>query len=636
MKSHRMYRRAIAIGSLVLAAATSPASAQDAPLMRAEVTALVTTDRDFLDSGEASPDGRWIVYAQAPSTNTSHLWVRAAGGGSPIQLTSGPYFDKDPMFGPDGDRIYFTSNRASRNGPENSHFMTMPFDPATGRAGPPRQVSLDARDARVRILRPLSPDGRWLVYVCCGDGAIRLVPSAGGESRVVARPNGRTIHIVWSADAQSVLVTYVDTIAQVRHRMRAFVDGRTAETIGSVPVGNGFGGLPLPDGRFAFPPLNPSVRGPAVVYGVINDSSRALPVARFELPGDFSLTGISADGRTLIGNTSNDAATIIVRPIAGGAPQRISTGDVYDWVAGWSEGEPVYYADRPRDGVAPYVATPSVRRALQSTGDATPAVHTTTGGWATYTLPGENGVRTLHAIEIASGRTVTLSTAYVAPISGAGGWYGVDGRDFVFVERRGDGRAVIAMRPGGERRVIREFAGNADIELVAASHVLWTERAAGGRTLLIADGPAGAPKRLYTVPDVMNDIAISYDGTRLAVGTADAIHVLRLNPDLSIAGEPQIVPVPFEYWYETQWLADNSGFTTLAQIRGEQEPDVVLIRLADPSRPINLTRDDPNAVWGYSLSPDGTRIAYPSEIRRGSTLWRVDIGPILDAVRRRP
>ncbi len=54
-----------------------------------------------------------------------------------------------------------------------------------------------------------------------------------------------------------------------------------------------------------------------------------------------------------------------------------------------------------------------------------------------------------------------------------------------------------------------------------------------------------------------------------------------------------------------------------------------LVSLHEGEPPIALTRDDPSAKWGYSLSPDGRYIAYPPEVERGSSIWLVDLGDAL-------
>jgi hypothetical protein len=54
-----------------------------------------------------SPDDRWLVF-----TILGHLFRMPIAGGVAEQLTFGPYYDSDPVFSPDGQRIAFVSDRA--------------------------------------------------------------------------------------------------------------------------------------------------------------------------------------------------------------------------------------------------------------------------------------------------------------------------------------------------------------------------------------------------------------------------------------------------------------------------------------------------------------------------------------------
>jgi Tol biopolymer transport system component len=70
-----------------------------------------------IDEPSLSPDGRWIVFSRRQGSDTSNLWVVPAGGGVPIQLTSGRHSDGDPRwFQPGSDRRGGHAIRRSRLG----------------------------------------------------------------------------------------------------------------------------------------------------------------------------------------------------------------------------------------------------------------------------------------------------------------------------------------------------------------------------------------------------------------------------------------------------------------------------------------------------------------------------------------
>jgi Tol biopolymer transport system component len=75
-----------------------------------------------------------------------------------------------------------------------------------------------------------------------------------------------------------------------------------------------------------------------------------------------------------------------------------------------------------------------------------------------------------------------------------------------------------------------------------------------------------------------------------------------------------------------KWLPDSRAVTIFGMEQGNTT-DIWLVSLREGDPPVNLTRDDPSTIWSYSLSPDGRYIAYPAEIQRGSSLWRIDLRP---------
>jgi dipeptidyl aminopeptidase/acylaminoacyl peptidase len=64
----------------------------------------------FSGNDHWSPDGTRLAYL-SNRTGYNHVWVVAAGGGEPKELTTGAFVDYDPSWAPTGDRIAFVSSR---------------------------------------------------------------------------------------------------------------------------------------------------------------------------------------------------------------------------------------------------------------------------------------------------------------------------------------------------------------------------------------------------------------------------------------------------------------------------------------------------------------------------------------------
>ncbi len=92
----------------------SPVTAQQ-PMTPDDVLSL----RQVSDA-QLSPDGRWIAYVvsvadlEQNAANTD-IWLVAAAGGEPIQLTRSPKSDAQPRWSPDGKWIGFVSARDGRS-----------------------------------------------------------------------------------------------------------------------------------------------------------------------------------------------------------------------------------------------------------------------------------------------------------------------------------------------------------------------------------------------------------------------------------------------------------------------------------------------------------------------------------------
>ena len=114
-------------------------SGSDGPTREAEILALPvaaaqaeTASRKIASSPGASlwqthfsPDGRWIVFEAAtmlPMKAESTLYVAHAAGGTWSRLVDGGHWDDKPRWSPDGNMIYFVSDRSGSVSVWGIHF----------------------------------------------------------------------------------------------------------------------------------------------------------------------------------------------------------------------------------------------------------------------------------------------------------------------------------------------------------------------------------------------------------------------------------------------------------------------------------------------------------------------------------
>lgn len=177
-----------AIAAITLCAL--PLKAQNPPARPADpgVKTLLIIDSARVTDANVAPDTKWIVFSRLDGEGgTSSVWMAAMANPRPFRLTSDGYRDRWPTVSPTGDRVFFLSNRSTRDARGAAMYvMSIPIDKATGRPnGRVRQVTTDS----VSFLSPsaISPDGAWLTYSVAGPPpALRLVPTTGGNARTLA------------------------------------------------------------------------------------------------------------------------------------------------------------------------------------------------------------------------------------------------------------------------------------------------------------------------------------------------------------------------------------------------------------------------------------------------------------------
>ena len=133
-----------------------------------------------------SPDGRRILFNSFRSGERQEIWLAAADGSNPEQLTRGPGREQAAAsWSPDSRRIAFESQG------EDGHWHIWTID---AEGGTPRRLTLDLGDENAPLW---SGDGRWVYFLSERDGrnAIWRIPASGGaEERVTERGTGPKLY----------------------------------------------------------------------------------------------------------------------------------------------------------------------------------------------------------------------------------------------------------------------------------------------------------------------------------------------------------------------------------------------------------------------------------------------------------
>jgi Tol biopolymer transport system component/imidazolonepropionase-like amidohydrolase len=177
------------------------------------LTLVIDTTEVTSPSIAVSPDGRSLVIGAL-----GHLHLLAASGGGTTQLTSGPSYNSDPAYSPDGGRIAFVSNR---DGSGSNIFL---LELAT------RRVTQLTRE--IEATRPAwSPDGRTIAYarnILREDHTLEAMPGFADtgwrELRTVAAGGGESTSVLPPRSIESVFY---------------LPDGRLAWTVRELAPGGG-------------------------------------------------------------------------------------------------------------------------------------------------------------------------------------------------------------------------------------------------------------------------------------------------------------------------------------------------------------------------------------------------------------
>jgi Tol biopolymer transport system component len=591
-----------------------------------------------------SPDGQWVLFV-TQAAEAASLWVAPTAGGDPVRLTSGRYLDGYPAWLPSGDRIAFISNRPSAPGTLSNYVMVLPFDPRTGQAaGPPRQVTLEA------MLRyAVSPDGQWIAYSTIS--TLMVIPSTGGTARMLLEAQvGNITSVRWSPDAAFVYFGQRRTGTMVRQILRVPVAGGSAQEVGTVPYSASTFAI-SPGAEFVLTRVGEQGPPPAPLFEVATVEGR--PIARFTLPRGMSATTFTPDGRGLMAVQADMVAPIRIVPVAGGPARQLTEARSYDWPLGWSQDGSRLYVQTEANGHNAVLEIPVNGGPARQV--PIPSIAREAGIWPdgqylhySVTDSSQSGdLRNLVIRRLSDGQTRVVTRALHSAIqprqplaSGPGGW-DWNGDELLYFERRGDQIELRSTPPEGPARLLRSFPASLAVRSsfgVHGSRIAYTEKRGDSTAVLVADGQGGRPRLLATIAGQGNGPPTwSHDGRWLALDCYSpgyGVVLIGVGTNATVTTAPRVLEAGPQAGWQIQWLPDDRAFTVFGMTGEAMQTQVFLVSLREGERPVALTRDDPSMRWGYSLSPDGRYVAYPAEIPRGSSIWRLDLGDVLAEGRR--
>ena len=156
-------------GTHILVDRTSPdfkrrtISAIDVTTNAARVIHEDVKDKFWSATGDAqagsqlSPDGKWILFL-SDRDGWDQLYVVAAAGGTPVQVTKGQFETWRPTWSPDSTRIAFDQNEAADHGRRHIGVATLNGDPSKA------TVRLVTSGRGADVSPSWSPDGSKILY----------------------------------------------------------------------------------------------------------------------------------------------------------------------------------------------------------------------------------------------------------------------------------------------------------------------------------------------------------------------------------------------------------------------------------------------------------------------------------------
>jgi Tol biopolymer transport system component len=617
-------------------AAARAAKAKTLPLIATRTLEFTTNEASWI-SLDVSPDGGTIVFELL-----GDLYTMPIAGGTATRITSGPAYDMQPRYSPDGRQLVFISDR---NGSENVWVANTDGSEA-------RALTTTERDS---YMSPIwTPDGTYVIAVKGSqlwlyhrDGGSGLQMTGRRREGAPATPGASAAPaILGPAFGGDPRILWVNVRGNVEDGLAATLPG-TGPQARTAPVREPWQDEPDPDHG-----VRSSARqvGPLQIAQLDRESGR-LRIRTHELEGAFRPV-VSPDGKWLVYATRFDSREALkLHEIATGAEHWL----VMDVQRDDSEGG----GARDRDLYPGSAFTPDSRSLITTwggrihrvtipTGEVTEipftaAVRQQIGPLSKFEYPIDDSVLTVAQIRGArpspdGTRLVfaAIDRLWIANLPAGRG--GPAGSDSVFPTVRDARRLTSATN------VEHAPIWSPDGRWVA--WVTWSDSTGGDIWRIRTDG-RGQPERLTPTSAFFDKIAYTRDGSRIMAVRGSKMHRMRTLEDFgnhSPAAELEYVWLPATGGEPVRIAWVGRGATEEGRNAPHIGPDpdrlyiwadndgLISMRFdgTDPKTIVKVTAPAPGGPGSASapdevvLSPDGTRAL----VRADRNVFMITVPPV--------
>ncbi|KAB7645642.1 amidohydrolase family protein [Polymorphobacter fuscus] len=460
---------------------------------------LTKEDFRLLNQPSWSPDGRFIIakkhFTTGRSLGTGEVWLYHVSGGAGVPLVkrASEQLQKElgePIYAPDGKSLFYTRNVTP--GPifeyaQNSNTDLFDIERYEFDSGEVTKAVTGAGGA----VRPTpSPDGRYIAFVRRERAKSKLYVKdlTSGTERKVYDALDQDVQETWAVNGVYPNMAWTPDSGRI-----VFWAGGKIRSIGA--DGSGVRDIPfrIDDNRTIVEATHPQVE--------VAPDRFTTRMPRW--------ASVSPDGRTVVFETLGKLWT---KPVAGGTPQRLVTGDADDlelWPSWSRDGKTIVFVGWTDAGLG------QVRSVAA-------------GGGTAKTL-------TAHPGHYARPRFAPDGKAIVFE-SGKGG-YLTSGRwsenPGIYRMAAGGGAATLVAREGGEP------------QFGADSARLFMIQSEKGKRQLVSTDLSGQAKRVHATGDLITDYRVSPDGQFVAFRQNYQAYVMPLLPGTQdVAADQKGGPLP--------------------------------------------------------------------------------------------